>query len=176
MNTCWYSLTLKTPVMDQQSNYQTTQLWMRKKQGTSHYQEVSAPMQKIIRFWWITQCLAYLLSPTVWQWLHSHNRQEWDQYSKKKTLILKGHRNNTDGSWEIHISRPLRHHVHGIITRDNTKTELIQYLHGCFFRPIPRTFLKAIKNGDLITLVGLNNQHFLKHLPPSIITALVHLD
>ena len=35
-------------------------------------------------FWWIAQCLAYLLMPTVWQWMHSHIRQEWDQCSKKR--------------------------------------------------------------------------------------------
>ena len=46
-------------------------------------------------------------------------------------LILKGYRNKADGRWYIPISRPLRHQSHAIIKRDRTKTELIQYLHGC---------------------------------------------
>ena len=41
---------------------------------------------------------------------------------KNKTLILLGHRNKTDGLWDIPISRPLRHSSHAIITRDKTKT------------------------------------------------------
>ena len=49
---------------------------------------------------------------------------------KGKKLILKGHRNKTYGLWGIPISRPARHRAMGIITRDKTKTELIQYLHG----------------------------------------------
>ena len=49
---------------------------------------------------------------------------------KNKTLILKGHRNKTDGLWDIPIPRPSRHRDHETITRDRTKTELIQYIHG----------------------------------------------
>ena len=48
---------------------------------------------------------------------------------KYKTLLLKGHVNNTYGLCYIPISRSLRHHAHATITRDKTKTELIQYLH-----------------------------------------------
>ena len=40
----------------------------------------------------------------------------------------------------------------------------------------PGNFLKAIENGNLLTWPGLNNQQFLKHLPPIIATALGHLD
>ena len=53
---------------------------------------------------------------------------------------------------------------------------MIQYLHGCWFRPTPRTFLNSIENGNLLTWPGLNNQHLMKHLPPIIVTALGHLD
>ena len=95
---------------------------------------------------------------------------------KDKKLILKGHRNKTDRLWDIPISRPLRYCVHVIITRYKTKTELIQYLNGCCFSPILRTFLKAIKNGNFLTWPGLNNQQLLKHIFPSIASALGHLD
>ena len=63
-----------------------------------------------------------------------------------------------------------------IITKDRKNTELIQYLHGFCFSPTPRTFLKAIKNGNFLTWPGLNNQQLLNPIPPSIATALGHLD
>ena len=94
---------------------------------------------------------------------------------KGKTLILKGHRNKTDGLWDIPISRPVRHCAMEIITKDKTKTELIQYLHGCCFRTTPRTFLKAINNGKFLTWPGLNNQQLFKHITPSITTSLGHM-
>ena len=95
------------------------------------------------------------------------------KYSK---LILKGHRNNPDALWEISISRPLIYIAHSIITRYRGKTELIQYLHGWCFSPTPRTFMKAIKNGNFLTCPGLKNQQLLNHIPPRIATALGHLD
>ena len=95
---------------------------------------------------------------------------------KYKTLILKVYRNKNDGLWGIPISIPVRHHAMSIITKERTKTELIQYLHGCSFSPTPRTFLKAINNGNLITRPGLNNQQLLKHLPPIIARPQGHMD
>ena len=71
---------------------------------------------------------------------------------------------------------PIWHIAHEIITIDKTKTELIQYIHGCCFSPTPRTFLKSIENVNFLTWTGLNNIKLLKHLPLSIVTALVNLD
>ena len=62
------------------------------------------------------------------------------------------------------------------IKRYKTKTELIQYLHGLCLIQTPRTFLKAIKNGNFLTWPGLNNQTLLKHMPPRIPKALVYMD
>ena len=94
---------------------------------------------------------------------------------KNKKLILKVHINKKDGLWYIPVSRLLTYCAHEIIAKDNTKTELISYLHGWCFSPIPKTFLKEIKNGSLLTYTSLNNQHLLKHLPSIIATALVHM-
>ena len=55
---------------------------------------------------------------------------------KHSKIVLKGNRNKEDGLWGIPVSRPLRYRSHAIITRDRTNTELIQYLHGCCFRPL----------------------------------------
>ena len=94
------------------------------------------------------------------------------KYSK---LMLKGHQNKSDGLWYIPISKTSRHRSHGIITRDKTKTYLIQYLQVCWFSPKPRTFMKVIKNGNFLTWPRLNNQTLLKYLPPSIATVLGQL-
>ena len=95
---------------------------------------------------------------------------------KGKTLILNVHRNKTYGLWYIPISRPERHDALVIITIDNTRTELIQYLHWCCFGPNPSTLLKAIQNENCLTWPGLKNQQLLNHLPPNIVTALLHMD
>ena len=63
-----------------------------------------------------------------------------------------------------------------IITKEKTKTELIQYLHGCYFIPTPRNVLTAKKNGKFLSSPGLNNQHLLKHIPPRIATSRGHMD
>ena len=62
-----------------------------------------------------------------------------------------------------------------IIIKDKTKTEVIQYIHGCCFSPTSRTFLKAIKNGNFLTWPGLNNQKLFNRLPPGIAKSLRHL-
>ena len=95
---------------------------------------------------------------------------------KDSKLSLKGHWNKSNGLWYIPISIPLRHRSHTIVTRDITNTDLIQYLHACCFIPTPITFLKLIIHGNFLTWRGLNNQLFLKHILPSIATALGHLD
>ena len=76
------------------------------------------------------------------------------KYSK---LILKLHRNQSYGLWDIPISKPLGHRAHAIITRDKTNTDLIQYLRVCCFSLMPRIFLMAIKNVKFLTWTGLKN-------------------
>ena len=70
---------------------------------------------------------------------------------KIRTIFFKGHRNKTNGLWDIPISRPVRHRAMSIITKDKTNTELIQYIHGCCFSPTPKTFLKAINKVNFLT-------------------------
>ena len=64
---------------------------------------------------------------------------------------------------------------HSIKTRDKTKTDIIQYLHGYCFSPVQRIFLKVINNGNFLTWTGFNNQTLLKHLTPIIENSLGHL-
>ena len=70
----------------------------------------------------------------------------------------------------------MTHRAMAMNTKDKTMMGLIQYLHGCCFRPTPRTFLKAIKNGSFFTWTGLKNQQTSKPIPPNIETAPGHLD
>ena len=95
---------------------------------------------------------------------------------KGKTLNLKEQRNKTGVLWGIPISRPVMHCAMAIITREKTKTELIQYLHKYCFNPTPITFLKGINNGNVLTWPGFNNKEWLDHLTPSISTSQGHMN
>ena len=79
---------------------------------------------------------------------------------KDSNIILKVHGKKSYELLDIPISIPLIHWSNYIIERDKTKIDLIQYPHGCCSIPTPRTFLKAIKNGKLLTWHGLNNEQF----------------
>ena len=88
---------------------------------------------------------------------------------------MQGHRNPDNGLWDIPIKKHFKHKALAIITKDKTKTELIQYLHGCCFSPTPRTFLRAIKNVNFLTWPGLNITDITRFLTDYIATALEHL-
>jgi hypothetical protein len=100
------------------------------------------------------------------------------QVIKNNKVIMQGTRNVTDGLWDIPISPSpsLQHRSNVIITKDKTKTELIQYLHACCFSPSSSTFIKAVRNGNFITWPGLDTKLIHKYLPDSIATAKGHLD
>jgi hypothetical protein len=100
------------------------------------------------------------------------------QVIKNNKVIMQGTRNVTDGLWDIPINPTpsLQHRSNVIITKDKTKTELVQYLHACCFSPSSSTFIKAVRNGNFITWPGLDAKLIHKHLPDSIATAKGHLD
>ena len=74
------------------------------------------------------------------------------------------------------FKKTIHHKALAIITRDKTKTELLQYLHGLCFSPTPCNFLHAIKNSNFLTWTGLNIANITRFLPASIATALGHID
>ena len=43
-------------------------------------------------------------------------------------------------------------------------------------QPLSKNFPEGNKNVNFLTWPGLNNQHLLNHIPPSIATSLGHLD
>ena len=54
--------------------------------------------------------------------------------------------------------------INVIIQKDKTKSELMQYFHGCLLSPVQSTLTKAIKSGFLSSFPGLDIS-LLKHLP-----------
>jgi hypothetical protein len=109
------------------------------------------------------------------------------QVKKNNKLLLKGTRNPSDGLWDIPITIPttklqprlshvFHHRANVIITKNKSKTELVQYLHACCFSPAHSTFIQAVKNGNFITWPGLDATSIHKYLPDSVATAKGHLD
>ena len=102
--------------------------------------------------------------------------------SKNNKLVTIGTRNHQDGLWDIHFNEfsttsPSSNHAsaNAVITLNQTKVELLQYLHACLFSPTKSTLLKAILNNNLITFPGLDNIKFVKkHLENTLDTFAGH--
>jgi hypothetical protein len=63
-----------------------------------------------------------------------------------------------------------------IIRKDQTKTELAQYLYGCCSSPAVSTWKKAIKNGNFITWPGIDTISLDRDLPKSVASTKGYLD
>ena len=103
---------------------------------------------------------------------------------KDNKILLQGTRSKSgDGLWDIPLPAPTpacppppQLHSHQptmniIIRKNQAKTDLIRYLHGCCFFPTKNTWIEAINNGHFISWPGLTAELVRKHLPPSIETA-----
>ena len=62
-----------------------------------------------------------------------------------------------------------------ILRRDTKPADLAEFLHGCCGSPAITTFLKAIRNNQLITWPGLTTYLVEKHLGPCRATAKGHI-
>ena len=94
---------------------------------------------------------------------------------KDNELILFGHRNTTNGLWDVPMI-PKYESMNAIINRNQTKQQLATYIHQCLFSPTLRTLAEAIKRGNLISFPGIDDINFYKHLPKSMATTFGHLD
>ena len=92
---------------------------------------------------------------------------------KNNQKIISGTRNRTDGLWDVPFPTEKNNYI---ITRDKSKTELAQFLHGCAFSPSVSTFQRAISNGNFITWPGIDTLNFKKLLGTPEPTLLGHLD
>jgi hypothetical protein len=109
------------------------------------------------------------------------------QIFKNNQCILKGGRNTNDGLWDISIPLPppsstpvqtqaKKQQLNAIIRKDISKTQLVQYLHGCCGSPVVSTWNKAVRNGNFVTWPGIDTLPLEAHLPKSKATAMGHLD
>jgi len=81
--------------------------------------------------------------------------------NKHNNLILTGHRNLSDGLWDIDLTSnytpcPTTTSLNIIMRFDKTKKELAQYYHACVGSPVQSSFIAAIANGNFITWPGLS--------------------
>ena len=104
---------------------------------------------------------------------------------KDDKIIIKGTRNTKDGLWDVpfHTKQNLpsstptsKTSINYIIQRDQSKTDLGKYLHGCAFSPVISTFQKAIKSDNFITWPGIDTINFSKAVGMTPATAKGHLD
>ena len=96
--------------------------------------------------------------------------------SKKNRVILQGTRNQEDGLWDIPIQDKSKSEKINVIIKKNTaKKELVEFMHGACFSPTIRTFLQAIKNGNLKSWPGLTTDLVKQFLNDQPATALGHL-
>ena len=62
------------------------------------------------------------------------------------------------------------------LQKNQTKTELAEYLHKCAFGPSLSTFQKAIRKGHFITWPSITKINFEKHITKLLPAAKGHLD
>ena len=65
--------------------------------------------------------------------------------------------------------------INVILRKQQLKSDLVEWYHGCACAPVKSTWLKAIKNGHFHTWPGLDVPLVTKHLTPSIFTAKGHM-
>ena len=95
---------------------------------------------------------------------------------KQGKLVTKGHRNFTDGLWDVKFQQHKINKINYIISKDKTKIELAQYLHACAFSPVISTFQKCIDNGNFITWLGIETLNFKNLLGTTEATAKRHIN
>ena len=117
--------------------------------------------------------------------------------TKHNKIILRGFRNTNNGMWEIPL--PLTDKLNSTITKTNTEVyfvnsnaqtklangiikkettinDLINFLHAACFSPSPSTWIQAIKKNYFLSWPGLTAKAVRKYLTPSAATAKGHLD
>ena len=118
---------------------------------------------------------------------------------KDKKKVLTGHRNLSDGLWDVPLTNSPSHppssstshppvlsshkksvnvfdqKVNAVIRRDKTRSQLGTYLHATCGSPPPSTFFRAIKKGNLLSWPGITNIKPID-VPYTIETAKGHLD
>jgi hypothetical protein len=80
--------------------------------------------------------------------------------------------------WQVNLKQKMRpeivqcNHAHG----NNNQKYLINYLHAACISPVKSTWIKAIKNGNFSSWLGINEHTVEKYLSESTSTAKCHLN
>ena len=116
--------------------------------------------------------------------------------AKHNNLILRGTRNYKNGMWEIplplnenlphvlnkadtkihFVNNTQSHFANGIIKKETTINDLINFLHAACFSPSPSTWIEAIKRNYFLGWPGLTAKAVRKYLTPSPATSKGRLD
>ena len=90
--------------------------------------------------------------------------------------------NRNDRLWDITSKpdiipeKPTYATLNAIVRKNQTKTELGDYLHACAFSPALPTFQKAICNNNFVTWPGITEINFEKFVSDKTSMYLGHLD
>ena len=101
-------------------------------------------------------------------------------------IVLRGHRNYTDGLWDIPIysstnvippstTSSSTNKINVIIRKHQTKQNLSQYIHKCLLSPPIHTLLQTIQLNHLLTFPSLTTSLIKNHIPKSTYTMQGHL-
>ena len=96
---------------------------------------------------------------------------------KHNQIILQGHRNHHNGMWQVPL--PLtqqQHFAHGIIKKETSVNDLINFLHAAAFSPSKSTWIEAVRRNYFVTWPGVTVKAIQKYLSPSRAPAKGHLD
>ena len=120
----------------------------------------------------------YTLPKCICSTLHQHSLPPLSintlpPLNKCTTIIEKQlQQDNLADTQDTIVSQPS---INIIIQKNETKSNLINFLHAACFVPVKSTWLKAIKNNHFATWPGLTPTLVWKHLIPSITMAKGHL-
>lgn len=107
---------------------------------------------------------------------------------KHGNVILNGIRNRTDGLWDVHFNQDTEKNkpslpsnaqvipkANVILRHDQTKEELVAYLHGTMLFPTARNWIQKIRQGNFKTWPGLTPSLVSRYLQKSIDTYKGHM-
>jgi hypothetical protein len=99
--------------------------------------------------------------------------------NSKNSKLLSGPRDVTTGLWCINLKQTTKHIpdpiANNVYELHNTGA-LVHYLHKAFFSPTKSAMLQAVKDGHLITWLGLTEYAINKHLKLTPVTAMGHMN
>ena len=95
---------------------------------------------------------------------------------KEGQLLLSGRRNPNNGLWDVPFDQNHTNKMNYIISKDKSKTQLAQYLHGCALSHSLKILQDAVDCGNFISWPGITDLKFKKLLKAPLATIIGHMD